>query len=162
MASGDGTQHIDKMGCPFEVRECGDEHGAALTEMYDGFSPKGESQGLPPADDDERRHWVEKLLAGARNFVARQDGKVVGHSALIPDLDRRDGEYIIFVSREYRNRGLGAALTAMAADTARELGLNRIWLTVEAYNFRAIKLYRQTGFVFLDHGDRERIMALQL
>jgi ribosomal protein S18 acetylase RimI-like enzyme len=130
--------------------------------MYDSFSPKGESQGLPPPDDDERRRWIEDLICGARNFVAEQDGKVVGHSALLPDFDKGDAEYIIFVSQHCRNRGLGTALTSMAAERARTLGLTRIWLTVESYNFRAIKLYRRAGFVFLDRGERERTMILSL
>jgi ribosomal protein S18 acetylase RimI-like enzyme len=133
-----------------------------LTEMYDSFSPKGESQGLPPADDVERHRWVEDVLLGARSFVAEKDGEILGHSALLPDLDRGDAEYIIFVSHKCRNRGLGTALTSMAVERARQLGLLRIWLTVESYNFRAIKLYRRAGFIFLDQGERERTMLLEL
>jgi RimJ/RimL family protein N-acetyltransferase len=152
----------DKRGSPFEVGACGMQDGEALRAMYDAFYPLAESQGLPPADTNQRRKWIERLLATARNFVVWKDDKIIGHSALIADLQRGDSEYIIFVSQEFRNRGMGKALTAMALDTARSLGLRKVWLTVESYNFRAIKLYRGTGFVFVDQGERERTMIFDL
>ncbi len=42
------------------------------------------------------------------------------------------------------------------------MGLKSIWLTVEALNFRAIKLYKKMGFEFADSGERERTMILEL
>lgn len=142
--------------------ECGSEIFAALARMYDQFSRMAVSQGLPPPKEEIRHKWIEGLLAGAKNFVALDGDEVVGHSALIPDMERKDGEYIIFVSEAYRNRGVGTELTAIAVKKARELGLDLIWLTVESFNFRAIKLYRKTGFIFTDQGERERTMVLRL
>jgi RimJ/RimL family protein N-acetyltransferase len=57
---------------------------------------------------------------------------------------------------------LGTELTAVAVQKARELGLKRLWLTVEAFNFRAIRVYRKVGFQFCDEGERERTMVLGL
>lgn len=150
------------MGTPFEVGECGIEIFSALAEMYDRFSRMAVSQGLPPPKEEIRHKWIEGLLADARNFVAIHEDEVVGHSALIPDVEKNDGEYIIFVSEAFRNRGVGTELTSVAVKKARELGLGLIWLTVESFNFRAIKLYRKTGFVFTDQGERERTMVLKL
>jgi len=130
--------------------------------MYGGFHPRSISQGLPPAHDEELHRWISMLLARGDNFLAWQDGKVVGHAVLLSDLDRKDGEYIIFVCQPYRNRGLGTVLTAMATDKARALGLKIVWLTVEAYNFRAIRVYRNAGFRFIDEGERERTMSLDI
>lgn len=162
MSPDNRIQFVDKKGVTFEAEECGQEHYDALKQMYDEFYPKGESQGLPPPGEHDRHRWIERLLRLARNFVIWSGDKVVGHSALIPDPEERDGEYIIFVSRPCRQRGLGTALTRMAVERARSMGLVRIWLTVESYNFRAIKLYRKTGFVFTDQGERERTMVLIL
>jgi RimJ/RimL family protein N-acetyltransferase len=162
MDCGRGSQRIDKMGCPFEVRCCDIKHLLELNRMYDEFSPKAVSQGLPPALEELRRRWVKQLIDTGENFVAWKEGKAVGHCALIVDRQREDGEYIIFVDQPYRNRGLGTELTDVAVRRARELGLKRLWLTVEAFNFRAIRVYRKVGFQFCDELQRERTMVLEL
>jgi RimJ/RimL family protein N-acetyltransferase len=89
------------------------------------------------------------------------ENKIVGHSALICDLDKNDGEYIIFVAA-FRNRGLGSELTAMAVQKARHMGLKTLGLTVESYNFRAIRVYRKVGFKFREEDELERTMTLCL
>lgn len=160
--SDQGTTRVDKTGNSFAVGLCGTENRAALVEMYDTFSPMAASQGLPPADATARHNWVDSLFKGAENFVAWKEDKIIGHCALLPDLDKGDGEYIIFVNQNARRKGVGTELTAMALQRARELGLNNIWLTVESYNFRAIKLYRKVGFQFCDQCDQERTMILEL
>jgi RimJ/RimL family protein N-acetyltransferase len=162
MICGWRVERMDKMGCPFEVRCCTIEHLPELSDMYDKFSPKAISQGLPPTSPEQCRKWVKRLLETGENFMAWQDGKAVGHCALMVDRQREDGEYIIFVDQPYRNRGLGTELTAIAVQRARELELKRLWLTVEAFNFRAIRVYRKVGFQFCDEGERERTMVLGL
>ncbi|MEW6140580.1 MAG: GNAT family N-acetyltransferase [Thermodesulfobacteriota bacterium] len=153
---------FDKQGAPYEIREQGQECSEELKGMYDEFHPKAESQGLPPAKESDRISWVEHLLATGWNFLCRQEGKVVGHSAIIPDRIRSDGEYIVFVLQPYRNKGLGSALTEIGMEKARHEGLHVVWLTVEAFNFRAIRVYRKSGFRFVDEGNGERAMILQL
>jgi RimJ/RimL family protein N-acetyltransferase len=162
MSCGQRFQYIDKMGCRFEVQCSGVEHSPELTKMYDEFSPKAISQGLPPIMEEQRHKWVAHLIETGENFIVWQEGKAVGHCALILDQKREDGEYIIFVDQPYRNRGMGTELTAVAVQKARELGLKRLWLTVEAFNFRAIRVYRKVGFQFCDEGERERTMVLEL
>jgi GNAT superfamily N-acetyltransferase len=153
---------IDKTGCRLELGECSKDYTAELKEMYDGFGQLALAQGLPPIGKENRHRWVERLLECAENFVVWDEGKIVGHSALIADLSLRDGEYIIFVAEAYRHRGLGNGLTHAALDRARELKLTAVWLTVESFNFRAIKLYRKTGFEFADKGGQERSMVLRM
>ncbi|HMK36189.1 MAG TPA: GNAT family N-acetyltransferase [Desulfomonilaceae bacterium] len=159
---GEILPYVDKTGSAFRIGECGEEHTADLQEMYDTFSPKAISQGLPPANDKIRYDWVRRMLDRGINFAAWMESKIVGHSALICDLDKRDGEYIIFVTAAYRNRGLGSELTRMTVDKARNMGLTTLWLTVESYNFRAIHVYRKVGFAFCDEGELERTMILCL
>jgi RimJ/RimL family protein N-acetyltransferase len=113
-------------------------------------------------EKDMRDCWVDKLIGLGRNFIVWQHGDVVGHAAVIPDFDRGDGEFIIFVSEPNRNRGLGTALTALAIDVSRAAGLKRLWLTVESFNFRAIRLYRKAGFVFVNQSEREMTMLRTL
>ncbi|AFM25033.1 GNAT family N-acetyltransferase [Desulfomonile tiedjei] len=162
MAQVQRLTYIDKLGDAYDMGPARDEDRALLIQMYECFVPKAVTQGLPPANPDTRLEWILGLLADGENFLAWQEGKVVGHCSLILDESMTNGEYLIFVSNTHRNRGLGTGLTAMAVERARELGLDTIWLTVEALNFRAIKLYKKIGFVFCDSGERERIMILRL
>jgi RimJ/RimL family protein N-acetyltransferase len=156
-------QRIDKQGCVFEVGECGPESVSDLRYMYDNFGRLAVSQGLPPAIRTNRENWIDKLVEFGRNFLAWKEGKAIGHCSIIPDFDRGDAEFIIFVNERFRNRGIGTALTALALETGESLGLTRIWLTVESFNFRAIRLYRNAGFVFADEGgEQERTMTLRL
>lgn len=153
---------LDKTGCPFEVGGCGVDDSPPLRNMYDCFHPRKISQGLPPEDPEACRRWVDFLLEQGVNFLAWMDGRVVGHSALVPDFARRDAEYLIFVLERYRGRGLGTELTRLALQRAAGLTLDVVWLTVEGYNFRAIRLYRKFGFQFADEGDWERTMVLRM
>ena len=163
MVSSDRIRRIDKQGCAFEVGECGSESLLDLKDMYENFGRLAISQGLPPADKTNRERWIEKLVEFGRNFLAWKEGRAIGHCSIIPDYDRSDAEYIIFVNEGFRNRGIGTALTALALETAGSTGLTRVWLTVESFNFRAIRLYRNAGFVFADEGgERERTMMLRL
>ncbi len=139
------------------------ESAADLRDMYDNFGRLAISQGLPPANRSHRENWIDRLIECGRNFLAWDEGRAIGHCSIIPDFARGDAEYIIFVNERYRNRGIGTALTALALQTAGSIGLTKIWLTVESYNFRAIRLYRNAGFVFADEGgERERTMMLRL
>jgi GNAT superfamily N-acetyltransferase len=156
------VRKVDKAGCEFEVGKCDLESSSEIKKMYDGFARLAISQGLPPAEKQIRDRWVDKLLEFGRNFLVWTDGNPVGHAAIIPDFDRSDGEYVIFVSEPFRNRGLGTSLTQIAIDDSRSVGLKRLWLTVEAFNFRAIRLYRNAGFTAVDHGETEITMILRL
>lgn len=153
---------VDKRGDTFQVDGGSIEDYAAVAAMYDAFVPMAVTQGLPPTEEPVRHAWISRLLQTGENLLARHQGRVVGHASVIPGLDRRDAEYLIFVDRDFRNRGVGTQLTICTIDRARTMGLESIWLTVEALNFRAIRLYRKMGFVFCDIGERERTMLLRL
>ncbi len=156
------TTFVDKQGDRFHLGPYACEDREALTEMYDCFTPKAITQGLPPTNAQARHEWIAYLIDAGENFLAWLGGRVVGHSCLIPESGRRQGEYVIFVDQPYRNRGLGTALTRLAIQRAEEMKMEAVWLTVEALNFKAVKLYKKIGFVFCDSGERERTMILRL
>jgi RimJ/RimL family protein N-acetyltransferase len=162
MIQGERVQNTDKTGCIFFVGECKEESLPELTEMYETFSPKAISQGLPPREDNVRCQWIKKLMNSGINFAVWMESRIVGHAALVIDEEKRDAEYIVFVLAPFRNRGLGSELTAMAIRKAREIQLKIVWLTVEAYNFRAIRVYKKVGFLYEDDGGLERTMLLLL
>jgi ribosomal protein S18 acetylase RimI-like enzyme len=69
---------------------------------------------------------VEDVLAdeGMKVWVGDMAGRVVGFAAARLDADHRMGEiYMVAVDPEHQGRGLGLALTNVAADWIREAGL---------------------------------------
>jgi len=155
---------IDKFGKPFEVKKyrLGD-HGV-LEAMYISFYPKGKFQGMPPLKDEASRKWIKGLLENGENYLAWQDGIIVGHVVVLPDFDRADAEYLIFVRHPNRGRGIGSALTRAVLRHAKNLGLEMIWLVVGSTNFPAIGLYRKFAFRFCepDRSETERKMIINL
>lgn len=155
---------FDKKGCPFELKSYESEDYSFLVEMYVNFTPKGGFQGLPPKEEAAIVEWLNGLIKQGENILAWQEGKVVGHVVIMPDYEVSNGEYLIFVSKKNRGHGVGKGLTIAAIQRAKDLGLNRIWLTVDAYNINATRLYKKVGFDFCDecHYSSERIMILKI
>lgn len=155
---------IDKQGKPFEVKKYSLGDYASLEAMYMSFYPKGKFQGMPPLTDDASRKWIEGLLKNGENFLAQQDGKTVGHVVVLPDFDKHDGEYLIFVSHPNRGRGIGSELTRIMLQHVKTLGVTLIWLVVGTTNIPAIGLYKKFGFTFCkqDITESERQMILRL
>ena len=155
---------VDKQGEPFEVRACRDDDYPGLCAMYNGFSPKRKCQGVPPVTEDACRTWIGHLVQKGKNHLAIRRGRVIGHVVVFADEPRAEGEYLIFVSQDERNRGVGTRLTEAAVAHARSLGLRKLWLSVGTYNFPAIALYRKFGFLFNedDRWESERTMHLSI
>lgn len=162
MATGEGIIGEDKSGVPFEIVPCQDGDLSCLMDMYESFSPRPASQGLPPEDPDTCRNWVKGLLDIGRNVLARRGREVIGHVALIPDLKGGSGEFVIFVHQKYRNQGIGTVLTRFILERAKDLGFQSVWLTVANSNFVAIKLYRKIGFQFCEMDACERTMIIEV
>ena len=150
----------DKYGAPFEIGRCEAQDISFLLAMYYNFSPKPASQGLPPLDTAVCYNWVKSLLEIGTNFLVCKNGRVIAHAALIPDLDVKSVEFIIFVDQNYRNLGIGTELTRSTVEEAKGLGFQSVWLSVETSNVIAIKLYLNSGFQFCDMDPCERIMLL--
>jgi len=150
----------DKSGKPFEIGISCAEDFPFLLEMYRIFSPKPASQGLPPEDPEVCHNWVKKLFEIGENLLAWRDNSVIGHAALIPDMEGKAGEFVIFVDQNQRNLGIGTELTRFALEKSRQLGFVSVWLTVNVTNFIAIKLYRKLGFTYCDMDNYERLMSI--
>ena len=156
--------HIDKRGSPFDVRIYSPEDYPRLEEMYDSFTPKAKFQGMPPIDKEACRVWLKNLTNKGENFLAWREGNVIGHVVVLPDFSKNDAEYLIFLGRSDRGCGVGSELTRAVIQRAKELELKTIWLTVDAYNFRATRLYKKFGLQFYAayRSQSERMMTLEL
>jgi len=152
----------DKSGEPFDLRPCDAEDFSCLMYMYETFTPKPASQGLPPEDPETCEHWVRGLLEAGLNVLAWRESRVIGHAALVFDPNGKSGEFVIFVNQNFRNLGVGTELTDLILASARELGLNSVWLTVANTNFVAMKLYNKMGFKPCDMDACERMMMIKV
>jgi RimJ/RimL family protein N-acetyltransferase len=152
----------DKSGKLFEIGLSCAEDFPAVLEMYRTFSPKPASQGLPPEDPEVCQNWVKTLFDIGVNVLAWRGDSVIGHVALIPDVERKSGELVTFVYQNHRNLGVGTEQTRFALEKSGDLGFELVWLAVRVLNFVAIKLYKKLGFEFCDTDTYERVMIIEL
>jgi GNAT superfamily N-acetyltransferase len=95
------------------------------------------------------------------NFLAWRGERVIGHAALLPEPARPSCEFLIFVDQDNRHIGVGSELTALAVGESGKAGFSSVWLTVDATNHVAIRLYRKFGFTFTETSEYEHIMLLR-
>jgi RimJ/RimL family protein N-acetyltransferase len=139
--------NVKKNETSFEVRPLVSLDYPFLVAMYDAFVPKGSFNGLPPETKDIRDNWINGVINVGPNFLAWREFKVIGHVAIFPYyFNHMEAEFLIFVSQKFRGIGVGKALTDTIIEKAKEIHLKRIWLSVDACNYRAIHLYRKAGF----------------
>jgi GNAT superfamily N-acetyltransferase len=156
------SARTDKSGNPFEIGVSCPEEISSLLDMYITFSPRPVSQGLPPEDPETCHDWVQTLCKLGINILAWRGDQVIGHVALVPNVEGKSGEFVIFVHQDHRNLGIGTALGEVALEMFRHLGFELVWLTVRMMNYVAIKLYKNLGFEFCDSDNYERLMMLEL
>ena len=74
-------------------------------------------------------------------FVLRKDGRIVAgagcHGGEISD---------VFVSEEYRGKGIGRMLVERCIVHSRNNGIDNVFLNVVSDNVPAVKLYKSIGF----------------
>ena len=86
------------------------------------------------------------LKADTQLFVCERDGRPVGFAALTfgpPSLARLDA---IAVVEEWRGRGIGQALLAVAEGRARHAGASRLRLVTADSNLAALDLFLKHGY----------------
>jgi ribosomal protein S18 acetylase RimI-like enzyme len=125
------------------VRPAREDDRRALATLFAAVA--AERTGIatePPVDVEARAAaWV---LEG--DIVADAAGTIVG-SIHVQASKHGYGEIGMAVAREWRGRGVGAALMAAAIEWARSRELHKLCLGVFAHNEAAIALYRKFGFV---------------
>jgi aminoglycoside 6'-N-acetyltransferase I len=94
------------------------------------------------------------LETGA-TFVAEEEGEVIGYAAgqTVPSLHGVNKELwvgFIVVQREFRRRKIGLALLAKLQDYAREVGIERLYSTINPNNPESIGLHEKAGFEVKD------------
>lgn len=96
-----------------------------------------------PGGIEARFDFYAETMNAMRHYIAFVDGTPAGTSTLFPGAGAA-GIYNVYTQPQLRRRGIGEALTAVALDDARELGLDLAVLQASAMSEG---LYRRMGFV---------------
>jgi RimJ/RimL family protein N-acetyltransferase len=113
----------------------------------------GHSTPTRPCTRDEAEDWFARIAQprdGEVFWVLDVDGELAGFAGLQRiESEHRRATYVIgMLAPEYLGWGLGREAAGLVLDHAfGSLGLHRIDLRVLAFNERAIRSYRATGFV---------------
>ncbi|HUK81671.1 MAG TPA: GNAT family N-acetyltransferase [Verrucomicrobiae bacterium] len=119
-----------------------------LLALYARFEPKGEFQGLPPLTPRQTAEWLRHVRdIGSAEFVIEVARSIVGHSMLCPGPSKSEAEFAVFMRQDFRGLGLGKALTLGTLNYGcKQLQLDRVWLSVQGSNPRALHLFERVGF----------------
>jgi GNAT superfamily N-acetyltransferase len=99
--------------------------------------------GVPQLSDERYAFYAEHLGSSFRHYIGHAGGAPVATGSLFLG-GGAAGIYNIHTKREMRGRGIGAALTAVAMNDARELGYASAVLLANA---QSAVLYARLGFV---------------
>ena len=124
--------------------------------MYLSFEPKGQFQGLPPASPEQLAIWLQSLKRkGIDQFALAVGERIVGHSMLCRGPHDGEAELGIFLHQKFRGQGLGRRLLMCTLNYGcKQLGLSRVWLSVQGANPRALHLFESVGFRVAGQGDQ--------
>lgn len=118
---------------------------AHLMQQGDAYSA-----ALYPAESNHHIYLDRLTAPDARFWVARLDGRIVGHAALIWGFDRQGEIKRMFVAPSARGKGVGRALLGAVEDGARFERLRVLRLETGVKNLEAIGLYRSAGYCACD------------
>jgi len=126
-------------------------HVAGFREVLDAVARERRwlSMTEAPPLADVRRFVVGNLRSGAPQFVALDDGRVVGWCDVVPrprETMRHTGVLGMGLAASHRGQGLGARLLATTLEAAEAAGITRVELMVLVDNAVAVALYRRYGF----------------
>lgn len=101
----------------------------------------------------ERKQWFDKYGGSKPLIVAEVDGQVAGYSSLSMFREKKaydkTTELSLYISSDFRGRGIGKALMAAILDLAREHGYHTVIGGITGGNEVSIRLHKQFGFEFI-------------
>ncbi|QIO25330.1 GNAT family N-acetyltransferase [Haloarcula sp. JP-L23] len=169
-SSCEGTQNcpprcprfFDREGEPLLIREFSSDDFTALVNMYASLGPADQTMGIPPQEEATIEQWLTTMIADGWNLLAlHRDKTVVGHVAVTP-ASATDPEFVIFLRRGYRNRGIGTELLKQLLAHTETMDHENLLLEVSRHNQQAIHVYQNIGFDTVEQTAMAQKMAVSL
>jgi len=144
-----------------EIRDAVDIDAAAIARIYnEGIEDRVATLETEPRTPAERRSWLAGRASRHPVLVAADGSDVVGWASLNPFNPRvaydHVADFSVYVAREWRGRGVGAALLGALEERARQLGYHKLVLAALPWNVGGMALYQRCGFrlvgVYDEHG----------
>lgn len=104
------------------------------------------SASLYPAESRHGLAVSALLAAGARFFVARQDGRALGCGGYVMLPDKAAEMKRLFVDPAARGQGVGDAIVRAIEQAAAGEGVRTLFLETGIKSFEALRLYGRRGF----------------
>jgi putative acetyltransferase len=107
------------------------------------------SDAVRRTERDYRKRFRDGWTEDRASLVATVGDRVVGHLGLVREdnpANRHVASIGMAVAADWRRRGVGSALIAEAIRWAKEMGVEKLALSVYPDNDAAISLYRKFGF----------------
>ena len=143
------------------IRDAAAEDAAAIARIYNqGIEDRLATLETRPRTAEERAEWLAARDPRHPVVVAVDGDMVVGWGALNAFNPRPAYDHVadfsVYVAREARGRGIGAALLTALEERARALSYHKLVLAAFPNNAAGMRLYERHGFgrvgVYREHG----------
>jgi ribosomal protein S18 acetylase RimI-like enzyme len=137
---------------PFDVRAARPRDAASFLQMWGEVVAEGRfvrTDRVGRSAGSYRRAFRHSWTSDEASLVAVAGERVVGHLSISREAGSatRHVAYLgMAVARDWRGRGVGTALMDEAIRWGREMGVEKIALSVYPHNHAARALYRKFGF----------------
>jgi L-amino acid N-acyltransferase YncA len=135
----------------FVIRSAMDTDICSIQEIYNqGIEDRIATLETDIKDFSYMKDWFEKHNGRYKIIVAEHDGKIVGWASLNQYNNRYvyDGvaDVSVYISREYRGKGIGKLLLAELESLAIDNGFHKMVLFTFPFNLLGQRLYSKMGF----------------
>lgn len=128
---------------------------AAMARIIRSVMPEFGASGCGFAINDPEVDWMSRAYAAPRHayFVLEREGEVLGGGGIAP-LTNGDADTCelrkMYLLRQARGLGAGAAMMARCLDAARAAGFRQCYLETLTGMDAAMRLYERSGFTRID------------
>jgi phosphinothricin acetyltransferase len=133
------------------VRNATLDDSAAIAEIYNqGIEDRVATFETARRSADDQRAWLRSIAGRYPAVVAQIDGEIIGWAGAGPyrtrECYRGIGEFLMYVHRDWRGRGVGDLLVAALINEAERLGLWKLVSRIFPFNEASRALCRKHGF----------------
>ena len=133
------------------VRRAGIEDAAEIARIYnEGILDRLATLETELRSAEERAQWLAGKSERHPVLVAESNGVIAGWGSLNLFNPREAyahvADFSVYVSRNWRGRGVGSVLLEQLIATARELGFHKRVLSAFPFNTAGVALYTRAGF----------------